>query len=324
MSVIDKSILPLVSIIIPVYNSEKNIFDTIESCINQTYTNIEIIVINDGSKDNSENIIKNFSDNRLKYFSTQNFGACHARNIGIKNSSGKLIQFLDADDLLHIDKIKNQVSSYLMHGNQYIYSSQQYNIYNNTHYYDKYLNIFERNFSPIDYLEKITNEFGKYLNTGVWLLPRQILDNIGLWDESLKINQDGDFFIRAIINSNGIKYSDSSIFYYRRDSIASVGKSRSKEALRSWLYSYEKYQNYFFENFSEDIAKDLSWKTYSKFYCSNFPNEPELLKKCEILINNLGFKKIYAYGGNRFVSFSKVIGVKNTLFLMQLKKFFKI
>ena len=94
----------LISVIIPVYNKEKYIKETIISIINQTYSNLEIIIVNDGSTDTSKDICVQFQkkDNRIKLINTDNHGAGHARNIGINTAKGKYISFIDADD--YIDK----------------------------------------------------------------------------------------------------------------------------------------------------------------------------------------------------------------------------
>ena len=91
---------PLISIIIPIYNAEKYISDTIISCIEQTYVYIEIILIDDGSTDNTYEVIKSFSDPRICYYKKVNEGAAMARNYGISKSKGQLLQFLDHDDVL--------------------------------------------------------------------------------------------------------------------------------------------------------------------------------------------------------------------------------
>ncbi len=93
-----------ISIIIPVYNSEKVIARCLESVLNQDYKNIEIIIINDGSKDRSQEIIEQYSkiDGRIKIIKTENQGVSSARNLGIQNASGKYVCFLDADD--YVDK----------------------------------------------------------------------------------------------------------------------------------------------------------------------------------------------------------------------------
>lgn len=89
---------PLISIILPIYNAEKYIERALKSLINQSYKNIEILCIDDGSKDNSYNIIKEFKDERIKLFRQENSGPAKARNVGLSNSKGEYIMFCDADD----------------------------------------------------------------------------------------------------------------------------------------------------------------------------------------------------------------------------------
>ena len=100
----------VISIIVPVFNSENYIADTIISCLNQTYSNFELILVNDGSTDNVETVINKFADKRIQYFKIENSGACNARNFGISKANGHLIQFLDHDDILEFDKIEHQVN----------------------------------------------------------------------------------------------------------------------------------------------------------------------------------------------------------------------
>ena len=94
-----------VSIIIPVYNSEEYIKRCLESVINQTYKNLEILIINDGSKDKSDEIIKSYKDDRIKYITQENRGLSGARNTGIDNSTGDYIMFLDSDDSIDLDAV---------------------------------------------------------------------------------------------------------------------------------------------------------------------------------------------------------------------------
>ena len=108
--------MDLVSIIIPVYNGEKYIQKALESAINQTYKKIEIIVIDDGSTDNTHQIIKNYAkkDKRIIFISKKNGGVGSARNLGLQISKGKFIQFLDSDDTLELNAIKlliNKINS---------------------------------------------------------------------------------------------------------------------------------------------------------------------------------------------------------------------
>lgn len=106
----------VVSIIIPAYNCEKYIADAINSCINQNYSNIEIIVVNDGSTDSTKEIVEEFLvDPRVKLINQENQGVSTARNVGINNSSGKYITFLDSDDTLAPDTIRKNIDLFSLY-----------------------------------------------------------------------------------------------------------------------------------------------------------------------------------------------------------------
>lgn len=117
---------PLVSIIVPVYNVEGYLAKGIESCINQSYKNIEILIIDDGSTDNTFEVANKYLniDKRIKLFKTENYGVSHARNVGLKNCTGEYLVFLDGDDWLYTNTIEtlynlqnNYLTSFIMCGN---------------------------------------------------------------------------------------------------------------------------------------------------------------------------------------------------------------
>ena len=98
-----------ISVIIPTYNRETLIVDSINSVLNQTYKNLEVIIVDDGSVDNTQQEIDKIKDNRIKYIKLEkNYGAPNARNIGIKNAVGQLISFQDSDDILYPNKLEKQ------------------------------------------------------------------------------------------------------------------------------------------------------------------------------------------------------------------------
>ena len=101
----------LVSICIPVFNSEKWLGDTINSALAQTWSNKELIIVDDGSADNSLKIARKFESSIVKVISQNNRGACAARNKALANAQGDFIQWLDADDILAPDKIEIQLTN---------------------------------------------------------------------------------------------------------------------------------------------------------------------------------------------------------------------
>lgn len=123
----------LVSIITPVYNSEKYIHDTISSVIDQTYKNFEMLLIDDCSTDNSEKVIRSFAkvDSRIKYFKLEkNSGAAISRNIGLEKAKGRYVAFLDSDDLWKPNKLEKQINLITNKGVAFVFTSYRY-------FYDK-------------------------------------------------------------------------------------------------------------------------------------------------------------------------------------------
>lgn len=123
-----------VSVIIPMHNSSKHIKECIESVINQTYKNIEIIVVDDASVDNSAEIIKSINDSRIKMLELKdNLGAAIARNKGIEIATGDYICFLDSDDYWVLDKLVKQVKFSETNNYTFIYSGYEFLKNNKTH-----------------------------------------------------------------------------------------------------------------------------------------------------------------------------------------------
>ena len=123
---------PLVSIITPAYNCEKYIGECIESVINQTYSNWEMIIVNDKSTDNTKNVIEKYikKDNRIKIYNQEsNLGVSAARNKSIELSNGRFIAFLDSDDMWKADKLEKQIN--FMIDNDYEFTFTSYEIINN-------------------------------------------------------------------------------------------------------------------------------------------------------------------------------------------------
>ncbi|MHC5615217.1 MAG: glycosyltransferase [Nostoc sp.] len=180
-----------ISVIIPSYNSEKTIKKTIESVLNQTFSDLELIVINDGSKDSTLEIISNFKDSRIKVFSFENSGGNISRNRGLKYAVGKFVSFLDADDIWTADKLASQLQALQKNlGAKVAYSWTDYidengeillsgtHITVNGNVYEKLLvsNFLENGSNPLIY--------------------REALIELGGFDESLNAAQDWDMWLR--------------------------------------------------------------------------------------------------------------------------------
>lgn len=311
----------LVSIIIPVYNTEKYIQRTVNSCLNQTYEHFEIIIVNDGSTDNSEELVQRIEDKRIRYFKIANSGPCVARNFGIEQAKGDLFQFLDADDILDEGKLQAQMESYVKYGDDYVYSGTMGNILAGVKDLEEGFEIYYKNLRVEDYFRTMFSNFGKYYTTGIWLTPRKLVEKTKGWDKDVLLNNDGEYFTRIILNSNGVIFCSDSIFYYRRDVPFSVSKGlKSRRIYESWLYSYKCYVENFHLYLEAKSARELSRQALSVYYCNSYPKYPELLRECKDLFEELGYRTPVAHGGDLFRFTAALLGVEKALKVREMKK----
>ncbi|RZK09963.1 MAG: glycosyltransferase family 2 protein [Flavobacterium sp.] len=256
-----------VSVIIPLYNAEKFIEETIQSVINQTCKNIEIIIIDDGSTDSSYSVAQNYVGDFITVVKQENAGASAARNRGLRLAKGEYIQFLDADDLLSATKIEEQIKS-LHQLSNYVA------VCNTIHFTEKIdlaqltPNRYEKSFlmnsnNPADFLVKLWGGYSKYgsmVSIHAWLTPKKIIEASGPWNEALSYDDDGEFFARVLLRSDGIAYNDNVFSYYRKQSSSTLSDLDSNERLTSMLDSVLSKQNQLLKKKSDYNAQLALYK----------------------------------------------------------------
>jgi len=283
---------PLVSIIIPVYNSEAYIGETIQSALDQTWTAKEIIVVNDGSTDNSYELAKKFKSKQVKVFTQENRGASAARNKGLREANGEFIQFLDGDDLLDSEKIARQMSAIgneqftLAYGkigyfnpNQSISSVTPHSSIN-TNYQNGYDLLFDL------YGGKDKKAEGGMVALHAWLTPRRLIAEAGIWNENLSVDDDGEFFCRVVLKAEQVKFVPEAIGYYRRhEHQNSLSSQKSYTAFRSALDAIKlKYQHIGIDNGMNALLANQVMHLLNDLY----PAESKLCKEMQQFIDQLG------------------------------------
>ncbi len=183
-----------VSIIIPLYNQKNYVTQAIESGLNQTYPNIEIIVVNDGSLDNPFFVLRNY-EGRVTILNQKNKGLASARNAGIKRASGDYVQFLDADDLLHKDKIRLQLGFSNLDDNAVSYCEVTQHNQHLQHLYLRYIGEVQDMFSHL------YNFWHPYpLPIHSLLFNKEIFTKFGFFDEELYANEDRHYLSRLALS----------------------------------------------------------------------------------------------------------------------------
>ena len=194
--------MPKFSVIITVYNKENHIAKTLKSVLNQTVSDFEIIVVNDGSTDGSLEVIGQFKDARLYIFNQKNRGASAARNRGISEATGKFIALLDGDDLWMPDYLEEIEGLQQTFPHAKIFATAVEIGSASGYYRSKYsfLNPEQKQHLLLDYF---TSSYqNTLLTSSSTVVDRAIFDTVGLFDESIKSGQDTDMWIRI-----GLQYS---------------------------------------------------------------------------------------------------------------------
>lgn len=276
---------PLISVIINCYNGEKFLKKSIDSVLNQTYQNWEIIFWDNLSQDNSKKIVKSFSDKRIKYFCTNNFSKLYqARNFAIQKASGEFISFLDADDWWDNKKLEKQIQEALKENCDLVYSN--YNIFYES---SKRKKIFSKKKLPTGH---VTQSLLNIYEVGILtVLVKKDFFKKKEFDSSYDIIGDFDYFINL---SKKIKFGcvQEPLAYYRlhKDNLSTERLQKEKSELEEWLVKNKTMKNYSLNGVSLRIqALDIKIELFSG-------KRVNAIKK--IISSKLGFKKIKLFSAS--------------------------
>lgn len=211
----------LISIITPVYNSGKYIGDTIKSVLAQTYSNWEMLIADDCSKDNTEQVVKQFNDPRIKYFKLKsNSGAAVARNEALEKAQGKIIAFLDADDMWKPEKLEKQLK--FMLDNNYGFTFSAYEILREEQ--NKVVNVPK----SLNYSQFMKNTI---IGTLTVMVNTEIVGEVRL--VNVKKDHDSMTWAKLIREGNTAYGLNESLAYYRKV-VGSISNNKFKAAKTHW------------------------------------------------------------------------------------------
>jgi glycosyltransferase involved in cell wall biosynthesis len=192
---------PLVSVIIPAYNAGRYIKEAVDSALAQTYKNCEVVVVDDGSTDNTRQVLAPYIDaGKIKYIYQENKGLAGARNTGIKNSSGEYITLLDADDIFLPRKIERQVNFLEKHPECDICYCDLYHFYEDKP--DQLLKLNYRYYSGKEVLPHLIA--GNFIAPISVVARRTVFERFGYFDETLKRSEDIEFWLRIALGGGQI------------------------------------------------------------------------------------------------------------------------
>src|SRR5260370_9389522 len=228
---VGSGVAPLVSILIPAYNAEEWIADTIRSAIAQTWPRTEIIVVDDGSTDQTLALARRFGSQGVLVVEQKNQGASAARNKAFSLSHGDYIQWVDADDLLAPDKIARQMREVEQGvGKRTLLSSPWAHFMYRPHSARFIPTALWCDLSPVEWLLRKMGQ-NLYMQTATWLVNRELTEAAGPWDIRLLGDDDGEYFCRVLLASDSVRFVPEAKVYYRAfrfNSLSYIGRFPEK------------------------------------------------------------------------------------------------
>lgn len=278
-----------VSILIPCYNAAPWLAATLDSALAQAAPDKEIIVVDDGSTDGSLVLARSYEPRGVRVVTQANAGASAARNHALSLAHGDFIQFLDADDLISPGKIAAQLGL-LARRPAGVVATCTWGRFADDPADSRFVDeaVF-RDFAPVDFLV-LAGESGAMMHPSAWLVPRAVADKAGPWDESLSLNDDGEYFARVALASSGIAFcaDPAARSYYRSGLPGSLSRQRNLRARHSQFRSLELISAHLRAAEDSPRVRRACAGYWRRFVHDFYPEPPDLIARAEAEVSSLG------------------------------------
>lgn len=280
---------PLVSILIPAFNAERMIADTLRSAIAQTWDPKEIIVVDDGSTDRTLAIARQYESETVRVITQKNQGAAAARNNAYSLSTGDYIQWLDADDLLAPDKIATQMEVLRQCDNKRKLFSSSFGLFKYRYYRAEFIpSVLWTNLSNLEWL---LGKMGQnaYMQTSTWLVSRELTEAAGPWNTALMGDDDGEYFCRVLLASEGVQFVPAAKVYYRAPWVGTLSYvGRSDRKLRAHWLSMQLHVKYLRSLEDSERVRNACLTYLSTSFAYFYPEHTEIIQEIKKLAAELG------------------------------------
>jgi glycosyltransferase involved in cell wall biosynthesis len=302
---------PLVSILIPAYNAEAWIADTIQSALDQTWARKEIILVNDGSSDQTLSVARRFASKGVKVITQENQGAAATRNTTFSQCQGDYIQWLDADDLLSPNKIAHQMNAALKSGDTRTLISGPWGFFR----YRPEKAVFSfsalwADLTPVEWLIR-KMEQNLHMQTATWLTSRELTEAAGPWNTQLLGDDDGEYFCRVILASKGVRFMpDARVFYRITDTnrLSHIGFSQRK--IDAQFRSMELHIGHLRSAEDSHRVRAACVQYLQNYLLIFYPEWTDIVKKSNNLAEELGGKLEIPRLRGKFVLAERALGLE--------------
>lgn len=302
----------LVSILVPCFNAELYISAAIESALAQTWPEIEIIIVNDGSTDKSGEIIDRFAKlhDNITLICQKNAGQCAAANRALCEATGDYIKFFDADDIMHPQMIERQLAR--LNGSVCDVASVAWGRFYGEDFSTFMLNpqTVWRDMDARDWLVEAWMDARPMMQCALWLIPRQILEQAGGWDEELSLINDFEFFARVLCHAENIRFTPDVPLMYRSGLPGSLSGRKSDAALDSAFHSLIRGTGHLLSVRDDREARLACANVLQDFIYTYYPRRNDLRKQAGDRLMALGGSDLPPSGSPAFQVLRRFLGWK--------------
>jgi glycosyltransferase involved in cell wall biosynthesis len=300
---------PLVSILIPAYNAAPWIAATIQSALDQACPNKEIIIVDDGSKDQTLAVARQFASKTVSVVSQTNQGAAAARNQAFSLCQGDYIQWLDADDLLAPDKIARQMEVLGQLQDQRVLASSAWGHFHFRPHRAKFSpNALWCDLDPLEWMLRKLGQ-GLQMTNMTWLVSREITQAAGPWDTRLSLDDDGEYFCRVVLASRAVHFVPEAKSFYRRSSPHSLSQAGgSNRKLDSLHLSNELHVKYLLSIENSDRTRTAALNYLQKYMYDFCPERPDIVREMQQLAAPLGGRLKFPKASWKYAGIQRVCG----------------
>ena len=309
---------PLVSIVIPAYNAAAFIGDAIAAALGQTHSSIEVIVVDDGSTDETRLKMRSNRDPRLKYVFQENQGQSAAINVGFSKSDGEYIKLLDADDWINPQHVESQVAA--LNSRCDAVASCRWGYFlsdfrnpavrselTNSNYDD-----------PLQWIvDSLTRDDGM-MGGWMWLIPRQIWEKVGGYDSRLSLNNDFHFSIATLLAANAVCFAENAVYSYRTGVSGALSSSYGRKALESAFLTTDLGTQALLDRENSERIRQIAADRFQSWLFHFYPGFPELARAAEDRISKLGGSSLRMEGGKILRLLQPIVGWKGVRRLQTL------
>lgn len=312
----------LVSICIPCHNAASYVGQAVESILAQSWPHIEIIVVNDGSTDESAEVLRGYRSSNVELIHASFGNAAKARNAAFAIAQGDWIKFFDADDLLNPEAIESQMDR-LGDRVDAVASSAWGRFYGDDigTFSPNHQSVW-RDMAGVDWLVEAWKDAQPMTQPGIFLIPRSLLDKVGAWNESDELAatpyDDFEFFARVLSGAKEVLFTADAVLYYRSGLQGSLSGRRSPKAVEAAYHTLIQGTEQLLARRSDPCARRSCANLFQNFIYTHYPDHAELRAKLLSRIEALGGSDLEISGGPRFHQLRRLVGWKAAKRLQKL------